>query len=246
LPVTPEAAHTVRALESLEGVPVERSMWLRQEPDVDRHIRFMEEEFRKGFALIDRIDRPAVALFGSARTPRDHAMYAAAMEVAAGFSREGFAVITGGGPGVMEAGNRGAREAGGLSVGLGIRLPHEQKLNAWVDLSYDFKHFYARKVCFVKASEGFVAFPGGFGTNDELFEALTLIQTGKIKHFPIVLFGAEHWDPMLEWVRDTLLVEGQIAPTDVDLFEITDDPDRAVHGVVDCYRGDCDHVHGVA
>jgi uncharacterized protein (TIGR00730 family) len=221
-------------------------MWLRQEPDVERHIRFMEEEFRRGFSLIDRIDRPAVSLFGSARTPRDHPMYAFAMEVAAGFSREGFAVITGGGPGVMEAGNRGAKQAGGLSVGLGIKLPHEQKLNAWVDLSYDFKHFYARKVCFVKASEGFVAFPGGFGTNDELFEALTLIQTRKIKHFPVVLFGSAHWDPMLEWVKDTLLVEGQISPRDLELFEITDEPERAVRGVVDCYRGDCDHVHGVA
>jgi len=233
-------------VEPFEGVPVERSMWLREEPDVERHLRFTEEEFRKGFALIERIDRPAVSMFGSARTPRDHPMYAAAMDVAAGFSREGFAVITGGGPGVMEAGNRGAQEAGGLSVGLGIKLPHEQKLNRWIDLSYDFKHFYARKVCFVKASEGFVAFPGGFGTNDELFEALTLIQTGKIKHFPVMLFGSAHWDPMLTWTRDTLLAEGNISPPDVDLFTITDDPDEAVHGVVDCYRNVCGHVHGVA
>lgn len=245
LPVRLARRHTARM--EPESVPVERSMWLREEPDVERHLRFTEEEFRKGFALIERIDRPAVSMFGSARTPRDHPLYAAAMEVAAGFSREGFAVITGGGPGVMEAGNRGAKEGGGLSVGLGIKLPHEQKLNRWIDLSYDFKHFYARKVCFVKASEGFVSFPGGFGTNDELFEALTLIQTGKIRHFPVILFGSAHWNPMLAWTRDTILAEGNISPPDLDLFTITDDPDEAVHGVVDCYRNVCGHAHhGVA
>ena len=217
-------------------------MFFREEADLDRDIAFIDQEFRAGFELVARIDRPAVALFGSARTPVNHRWYEMARETAAGFVEEGFAVITGGGPGIMEAANRGAREAGGLSIGFGIRLPHEEGLNDWIDLSYVFKHFYARKVCFVKASEGFVTFPGGFGTNDELYEALTLIQTGKIKHFPVVLFGSDHWEPMVDWMRTKLLAEDQIARTDLDLFVVTDDPDAAVRAVTDCYRGLCAHI----
>ena len=158
------------------------------------------------------------------------------METAEGFAAEGFAVVTGGGPGIMEAANRGAKEAGGLSVGMNIQLPHEQDANDFLDLSYDFRHFYARKVCFVRASEGFVAFPGGFGTNDELWDALTLIQTGKIEHFPVVLFGSEHWDPMVAWVKERLYAENQISASDLDLFAVTDDPSAAVRAVVDSYR----------
>ena len=181
-----------------------------------------------------------VSTFGSARTEATHHWYLQTMEIAAGFAREGFAVVTGGGPGIMEAANRGAKEAGGLSVGFGIELPREQHMNPWLDIGYDFRHFYARKVCFVKASEGFVACPGGFGTNDELFEALVLVQTAKIRHFPIVLFGSEHWTPLLTWARDQLLAEGQISPADLDLFTITDDPATVVREVVDTYR-----AHGV-
>jgi uncharacterized protein (TIGR00730 family) len=220
-----------------ERMSVERSMWFREEIDLDRDLEFIQEEFRAGFELIARIDRPAVAIFGSARVSTEHPWYRLAGETGAAFAREGFGVVTGGGPGLMEAANRGAKQAGGLSVGLGIQLRHEQELNHWLDLSYDFKHFYARKVCFVKASEGFVAFPGGFGTNDELFEALTLIQTGKVRQFPVVLFGREHWEPMVAWIRDTLLREGTVSAGDIDLFVITDDPEAAVRAVVDLYRG---------
>ena len=220
-----------------EWMPVERSMWVREEIDLDRDLEFIREEFRAGFELIARIDRPAAAIFGSARIATEHPWYRLARETGAAFAREGFGVVTGGGPGVMEAANRGAKQAGGLSVGLGIQLPHEQDLNHWLDLSYDFKHFYARKVCFVKASEGFVAFPGGFGTNDELFEALTLIQTGKVRRFPVVLFGQKHWEPMVAWIRDTLLLEGTVSAGDIDLFVVTDDPETAVRAVVDPYRG---------
>jgi uncharacterized protein (TIGR00730 family) len=225
---------------SVERMPVERSMWFREDRDLDRSLDFIREEFRAGFELVRRIDRPAVSIFGSARISSDDLWYRRTMEVATAFTREGFAVVTGGGPGLMEAGNRGAKEAGGLSVGLGIELPHEQGLNAWVDLSYEFKHFYARKVCFVRASEGFVAAPGGWGTNDELFEALTLIQTHKIEHFPVVLFGSDHWEPFREW-STTMVQERLISQDDLSLVSITDDPDECVRTVVNCYRRMCGH-----
>jgi hypothetical protein len=223
--------------------PAERAIWSREEEDVESDLDFIRQEFRMGFELIARIDRPAVSIFGSARIEPDHPWYAKVMEVAASFVREGFAVITGGGPGLMEAGNRGAREAGGLSVGLGIELPWEQSLNGWLDMSYLFKHFYARKVCFVKASEGFVAAPGGWGTNDELYEALTLIQTHKIEHFPVVLFGREHWEPFLAWSR-RMAGEGLIDEADLRLVTVTDEPDEAVRSVAACYRRECEHVRG--
>jgi uncharacterized protein (TIGR00730 family) len=191
------------------------------------------EEFRAGFALVDKIDRPAVAIFGSARIGEEHPAYAAARVTGRLFAERGWAVVTGGGPGVMEAANRGAQEGGGLSVGFNIELPHEQRSNDYLDIEYTFRHFYARKVCFVKPSEGFVIFPGGFGTLDELFESLTLIQTGKVMHFPVVLFGSDYWGEFLEWMRNRPLREAMISPDDVELLHLTDDPEEAVKLVVD-------------
>jgi hypothetical protein len=200
------------------------------------------EEFRAGFAAVDRIDRPAVSLFGSARLGEDSEPYRLAREAGRRFAEAGWAVITGGGPGVMEAANRGAKEAGGLSVGFNIELPHEQGSNPYLDISYTFKHFYARKVCFVKPAEGFVIFPGGFGTLDELFEALTLIQTGKAQNFPVVLVDSDYWDGLLDWVRGELLADGMISPEDLDLLHVTDDLGRAVEVVLECYETRCAEV----
>jgi uncharacterized protein (TIGR00730 family) len=197
------------------------------------------EEFRAGFAAVDRIDRPAVSIFGSARLGEDAVPYGQAREVARRFAEAGWAVITGGGPGVMEAANRGAKEAGGLSVGFNIDLPHEQGSNPYLDISYTFKHFYARKVCFVKPAEGFVIFPGGFGTLDELFEALTLIQTGKAQNFPVVLIDTDYWGELMDWVRGELLADGMISPEDLDLLHVTDDLERAVNVVLECYETRC-------
>jgi uncharacterized protein (TIGR00730 family) len=196
-------------------------------------------EFRAGFEAIEQIDRPAVTAFGSARVREGHPYYEAARAVGRRFGERGWAVITGGGPGLMEAANRGAKEGGGLSVGFNIELPHEQAPNPYLDVSYTFEHFYARKVCFVKPAEGFVIFPGGFGTLDELYEALTLIQTGKVLHFPIVLFDTDHWSEMLDWVRDELLRDHFISPGDVELLSVTDDVDEAVELVIDCYERRC-------
>ena len=193
-------------------------------------------EFWAGFAAVDKIDRPAVSIFGSARIHRDSPEYAAARKVGRSFAEHGWAVITGGGPGVMEGANRGAKEGGGLSVGFNIALPHEQGSNPYLDISYTFKHFYARKVCFVKPAEGFVIFPGGFGTLDELFEALTLIQTGKAENFPVVLIDTDYWEEMIGWVRNELLADGMISREDLDLLHTTDDLDEAVRAIVDCYE----------
>jgi uncharacterized protein (TIGR00730 family) len=192
-------------------------------------------EFWAGFAAVDKIDRPSVSVFGSARAPEDSQVYAAARTVGRRFAEEGWAVITGGGPGVMEAANRGAKEAGGLSVGFNIELPHEQGSNAYLDISYTFKHFYARKVCFVKPAEGFVIFPGGFGTLDELFEALTLIQTGKAENFPVVLVDTDYWGEMIDWIKGEMLPDGMISPEDLDLLLVTDDLDLAVRTVLESY-----------
>src|SRR5688500_9991728 len=197
------------------------------------------EEFQAGFAAVEQIDRPAVSIFGSARVGEDAPIYRAARSVGRYFAERGWAVITGGGPGVMEAANRGAKEGGGLSIGFNIDLPHEQGPNPYLDISYTFQHFYARKVCFVKPAEGFVIFPGGFGTLDELYEALTLIQTGKVLHFPVVLFDSDHWGEMLDWIRDELLADGMISPEDVELLHVTDDPDEAVSVVLSCYDRRC-------
>ena len=193
------------------------------------------DEFLQGFEAVERIDRPAVSLFGSARVHEGHPAYEEAREVGRRFAEAGFAVVTGGGPGVMEAANRGAKEGGGLSVGFNIELPHEQHENPYLDIELTFHHFYARKTMFVKAAEGFVIFPGGFGTLDELFESLTLIQTGKVLHFPVVLFDSDYWQGMLEWLRERTLPEGLISPDDMELLHVTDSPEEAVARVVDAY-----------
>jgi uncharacterized protein (TIGR00730 family) len=185
------------------------------------------EEFYAGFQAIERIDRPAVSVFGSARIREQSAEYEYARETARLFGEAGWAVITGGGPGVMEAANRGCKEGGGLSVGFNIDLPYEQHVNPYLDIALTFQHFYARKVMFVKPAQGFVVFPGGFGTNDELFEALTLIQTGKVLHFPVVLFGSAFWAPMLGWLSEQLLPLGMIDAPDLDLVSVTDSPAEA-------------------
>jgi len=191
------------------------------------------EEFYMGFQAVERIDRPAVSMFGSARIREGSAEYEYARATARLFAEAGWAVITGGGPGAMEAANRGCREGGGLSVGFNIELPHEQHVNPYLDISLTFHHFYARKVMFVKPAQGFVVFPGGFGTNDELFEALTLIQTGKVLHFPVVLFDSAFWAPLIEWCRSELLPRGTIDAHDLELLTVTDEPAEALRCVLD-------------
>jgi uncharacterized protein (TIGR00730 family) len=184
-------------------------------------------EFVEGFDELATLTR-GIAIFGSARTPPDDPDYKAAQETAALFAAEGFAVITGGGPGIMEAANRGAFEAGGLSIGCNIELPFEQRPNPYQTLSLTFKYFFVRKMMFVKYSLAFVIFPGGFGTFDELFEALTLIQTKKIRNFPIVLFGKNYWSGMLAWLGDTVLTSGKISDHDMKMFHVTDSPAEVV------------------
>jgi uncharacterized protein (TIGR00730 family) len=214
---------------------MDRRVLATQNTETERHVAMIADEFRRGFAAVASIGRPAVTIFGSARLPETDPTYRRAVETGALFADAGFAVVTGGGPGIMEAANRGAREAGGLSVGFNIELPREQAPNPYLDISLTFHHFYARKTMFVKAAEGFVVFPGGFGTLDELFESLTLIQTGKVEHFPVVLFGRAHWTGLLEWTDDRVLNEGLIAPGDLALLSITDDPAEAVACIVDSY-----------
>ena len=185
---------------------------------IDASVAKIADEFRAGFEKVALIDRPAVALFGSARVRDGSKEYEDARTAGRRFGEAGWAVVTGGGPGVMEAANRGCKEGGGLSVGFNIVLPHEQHENPYLDISHEFDHFYARKVCFVRPSEGFVIFPGGFGTLDELYEALTLIQTGKIRHFPVVLYGSEYWQGLLDWLHAPVQAEGKVAPRDLALF----------------------------
>ncbi len=188
-------------------------------------------EFVHGFDTLATIDR-AVAIFGSARTGRRSHDYRAAVEVARRLAQAGFAIITGGGPGIMEAANRGAVEGGGQSIGCNIELPFEQATNRYVQIAIDFRYFFVRKTMFVKYAEGFVIFPGGFGTMDELFEALTLVQTGKITHFPVILFGSRYWRGLLDWMQRTMLRRRTIDPQDLSLFHVTDDPGEAVQIVV--------------
>jgi uncharacterized protein (TIGR00730 family) len=178
-----------------------------------------------------------VTVFGSARTPPDDPMYRAARDLGARLARDGFAVITGGGPGIMEAANRGAREAGGLSIGCNIELPHEQAVNPYVDLCINFRYFFCRKTCFLKYAEGFVLFPGGFGTLDELFESITLMQTGKVQRFPVVLFGAAYWGGLLDWMRQQVLAARRIGPEDLGLVTVTDSTEEACRLIVEAYTG---------
>jgi uncharacterized protein (TIGR00730 family) len=215
----------------------------RVDPEVERHVDMIADEFRAGFAVVASIGRPAITVFGSARTSEGAPAYSQAHELGRLAVEAGFAVVTGGGPGVMEAANRGAHEAGGISAGFNIELPHEQAQNPYVDVGLTFNHFYARKVMLVKAAEGLVLFPGGFGTLDELFEVLVLVQTEKIHHFPVCLIGTVHWRPLLDWIRD--LEKGEfISPEDLTLVTVTDEPAEAMGAIVDSYERKCAEVAG--
>jgi uncharacterized protein (TIGR00730 family) len=202
-----------------------------RDQDPWRVLRIMSE-FVDGFDALTGIP-PGISVFGSARIEESDPMYGAARKVGAGLARAGFSVITGGGPGAMEAANRGCREAGGISIGCNIELPMEQELNPYVDLGVDFNYFFVRKTMFVKYAEGFIVFPGGYGTLDEVFEALTLSQTGKIQHFPVVLFGSDYWRGLVEWLRDPVLSEKKVSPEDLELFSLADEPEEAVDLVVE-------------
>jgi len=200
------------------------SDWVHTDP---WRVLRIQAEFVEGFGALAELG-PAIAVFGSARTPVDHPSYAQAEQAGRRLAEEGFAVITGGGPGAMEAANKGASEAGGLSVGLGIELPYELGLNEWVDVGINFRYFFVRKTMFVKYSQGFIVLPGGLGTLDETFEALTLAQTQKITSFPVILVGTEYWSGLLDWLRGTVLADGKIAEADLDRLTLTDDIDEAV------------------
>ncbi|MGI8680169.1 MAG: TIGR00730 family Rossman fold protein [Jatrophihabitans sp.] len=205
------------------------SDWVHTDP---WRVLRIQSEFVEGFGLLAELGS-AVSVFGSARTRPDHPEYATGVDLGAALAKAGFAVITGGGPGAMEAVNRGASEAGGVSVGLGIELPFEQSLNHWVDVGINFRYFFARKTMFVKYAQAFVIMPGGFGTLDELFEALTLVQTQKVTRFPVILFGTAYWSGLLQWLRDTVQPAGKVGVADVDLLHLTDDVDDAVAFIVE-------------
>ena len=198
---------------------------LSHHADPWRVLRILSE-FVEGFDALGEVG-PAVTVFGSARSKPNDPYYKDGEKLGAALARRGFAVITGGGPGIMEAVNKGCHEAGGLSVGCNIELPHEQSLNKYVDLGVEFRYFFVRKNMFVKYARGFVIFPGGIGTLDELFESLTLAQTGKIEHFPIVLFGKSYWRGLISWMKKVVLAAGAIAPSDLELLSFTDDPEEA-------------------
>jgi uncharacterized protein (TIGR00730 family) len=198
--------------------------------DAWRALRILSE-FVEGFDTLSDLP-PAVSVFGSARSRPGSPEWDLAERLGAALAKAGYAVITGGGPGVMAAANKGAAETQGLSVGLGIELPFEQGINEWVDIGIDFRYFFARKTMFVKYAQAFVVLPGGFGTLDELFEALTLVQTRKVTRFPVVLMGEAYWGGLIGWMRDTMLAEGKISPADLELLLLTDDVDRAVAHIV--------------
>jgi uncharacterized protein (TIGR00730 family) len=209
------------------------SDWVHTDP---WRVLRIQSEFVEGFGLLAELPA-AVAVFGSARTPRDAPEYAYGRALGKAFAESGYAVITGGGPGAMEAVNLGTIEGGGLSVGLGIELPFEQHLNDYVDLGINFRYFFARKTMFVKYSQAFVILPGGFGTLDETFEALTLVQTHKVNEFPVVLFGSDYWGGLMEWLRGPVLAAGNISPGDLELVHVTDDVDEAVAVVTAALAG---------
>jgi uncharacterized protein (TIGR00730 family) len=200
------------------------SDWVHTDP---WRVLRIQSEFIEGFGTLAELP-PAISVFGSARTPVDSSEYEAGVALGRGLVEAGFAVITGGGPGVMEAANKGACEAKGISVGLGIELPFEQGLNQYVDIGLNFRYFFVRKMMFVKYAQGFVVLPGGLGTLDELFEALTLVQTQKVTRFPIVLFGTDYWGGLVDWLKNTLIAQGKAAEKDLMLFHLTDDVDEAV------------------
>jgi uncharacterized protein (TIGR00730 family) len=200
------------------------SDWVHTDP---WRVLRIQAEFVEGFGLLAESPR-AVCVFGSARTAPHSPEYAAGEQLGAALARDGWAVITGGGPGVMEAVNKGTTEAGGISIGLGIELPFEQRLNDWVNIGINFRYFFVRKTMFVKYSQAFVVLPGGFGTMDELFEALTLVQTGKVTSFPVILYGTEYWGGLIDWLRSSMLPNGMVSGTDLDLIRVSDDVDEIV------------------
>jgi uncharacterized protein (TIGR00730 family) len=205
------------------------SDWVHTDP---WRVLRIQSEFVEGFGLLADLPQ-AVSVFGSARTPAQHPDYDRARRLGAALARAGYAVMTGGGPGSMEAVNRGVSEAGGISVGLGIELPFEQRLNDWVDIGINFRYFFARKTMFVKYAQAFVILPGGFGTLDELFESLALVQTGKVTRFPVILFGRQYWAGLLDWIRNTVLPGGKVSQADIELLTVTDDVDEVVTHIVD-------------
>ncbi|MBM7507274.1 TIGR00730 family Rossman fold protein [Nocardioides sp. 31GB23] len=216
-----------RLLDSAGGAE-----WVHTDP---WRVLRIQAEFVEGFGALAELG-PAIAVFGSARTPSDHPSYAQGERLGRLLVEAGYAVVTGGGPGAMEAANKGACDAGGTSVGLGIELPFEAGLNEWVDVGINFRYFFVRKTMFVKYSQGFVVLPGGVGTLDELFEAITLVQTKKVTRFPIVLVGVDYWSGLLDWMRDTVLADGKISAADLDLIHLTDDVEEAVRHVAAVQR----------
>lgn len=224
LSTKPEETTTDQRL--LDGT--HESDWLHTDP---WRVLRIQSEFVNGFGALAEMPQ-AVTVFGSARIKEGHPYYEQGVELGRKLVAAGYAVITGGGPGLMEAPNRGAVEADGLSVGLGIELPHEQNLNDWIDLGLNFRYFFVRKTMFLKYSQAFVCLPGGFGTLDELFEALCMVQTGKVTNYPIVLIGTEFWSPLVDWIEQHLVGEGMISPEDRDLFVLTDSVDEAVNYIV--------------
>ncbi|MDQ1683841.1 MAG: hypothetical protein QOC82_578 [Frankiaceae bacterium] len=228
---------TLRGQQAVEGSTTDQRLldsrgpndWVHTDP---WRVLRIQSEFVEGFGLLSELPR-AVSVFGSARIRPETPEYATGERLGAALAKAGYAVITGGGPGLMEAVNKGCCEAGGLSVGLGIELPFEQKINDWVDVGLNFRYFFARKTMFVKYAQAFVVLPGGFGTMDELFEALTLVQTGKVTSFPVVLLGVDYWRGLLDWLRETMLHAGAINAVDVDLLQLTDDVDEAVRIIVE-------------
>jgi uncharacterized protein (TIGR00730 family) len=233
--IKPGARHLARHGGRTEDEALLRRPTVRPEfldSDPWRSLRILSE-FVDGFDALAAVG-PAVSVFGSARMKPGNRYYKQARELGSMLAKAGYAVITGGGPGIMAAANRGAQEGGGLSVGCNIELPMEQGLNPYVDLGIEFRYFFARKVMFVKYADAFVIFPGGYGTLDELFEALTLIQTKKVEHFPVILIGTDYWTGMIDWIRATLLEEAAISAADVDLLRLTDDPAEAVE-IINAY-----------
>lgn len=215
----PEETSDTRLLEAQESAD-----WLHEDP---WRVLRIQAEFVEGFGALSEVG-PAVSVFGSARTREDSKYWTIAYEIGRLLVDEGVAVITGGGPGAMEAANKGAWDAGGKSIGLGIELPHEQSMNPWVNIGINFRYFFARKTMFVKYSSGFIAMPGGFGTMDELFEALTLVQTSKIHSFPIVLVGSDYWRGLVDWVAGSMVAEGTLDKAELDLIHLVDEPEEAV------------------
>ncbi|WP_402464275.1 LOG family protein [Isoptericola aurantiacus] len=209
--------------------PGDGSDWVHSDP---WRVMRIQAEFVEGFGALAEVG-PAVSVFGSARTRPDHPDYELAIDVGSRLVEAGYAVITGGGPGIMEAANKGAHDAGGTSIGLGIELPFEQGMNEYVNRGVSFRYFFARKTMFVKYAQGFIVLPGGFGTFDELFEAITLVQTHKVTGFPLVLVGTEYWSGLLDWVRSAVVDRGMVSPTDLDLLHLTDSADDAVAYVVE-------------